>query len=338
MSLRWGIVTAGNISHDFVNALNSYPDKGDQVIVAVAARDKGRAEAFAKLHNIEKAYGSYQELAANKDINVVYIGAINPDHYPITKFFLEHGKHILCEKPFALNLRQSESLIKLAKQKNLFLMEAIWSRFSPAYIDLEKDIAAGKLGDVKFVEGNFGLDYGDSERMKHRELGGSAILDIGIYLLHLAQFVFKDEPSKVTVSGSLYSSGVDESETVILDYPGGRRAVLNSHTRLTLHNKATIYGTKGRVTLEDPFHFPEKVTTVDGNTKEYVQHTTTLPTNYGNDAGLAYQTLEVARCIKQGLIESPRMPHKDTLLLAKLMTDIRHQVGARFDADDEQYP
>ncbi|XP_075977784.1 trans-1,2-dihydrobenzene-1,2-diol dehydrogenase-like [Anticarsia gemmatalis] len=337
MSLRWGIVTAGLISHDFVNALNSYPDKGDQVVVAVAARDKGRAEAFAKLHNIEKAYGSYQELAASKDIDVVYIGSLNPDHYNLTKLYLENGKHVLCEKPFTLNLKQSESLIKLAKQKNLFLMEAIWSRFSPAYIDLEKDIAAGELGDVKFVEGNFGIVC-DAERMSKKELGGGAILDIGIYLLHLAQFVFKDEPSKVTVSGSLYPSGVDESETIILDYPGGRRAVLNIQSRLALHNKATIYGTKGRFTLEEYFHFPEKVTRADGSTKEYVQHTTNLPSNFGNNAGLAYQTVEVARCIKEGLIESPRMPHKDTLLLAKLMTDIRHQVGARFDADDEEYP
>ncbi|XP_075978120.1 trans-1,2-dihydrobenzene-1,2-diol dehydrogenase-like isoform X2 [Anticarsia gemmatalis] len=337
MSLRWGIVTAGLISHDFVNALNSYPDKGDQVIVAVAARDKGRAEAFAKLHNIEKAYGSYQEIATNKDINVVYIGALNPDHYPLTKMYLEHGKHVLCEKPFTLNVKQSESLIKLAKQKNLFLMEALWTRFSPAYIDLEKDIAAGKLGDVKFLEANFGIVC-DAERMNKKELGGGAILDIGIYVLHLAQHVFKDEPSKITVSGSLYPSGVDECETIILDYPGGRRAVLNTQSRIALHNRATIYGTKGRVTLEDPFHFPDKVTTVDGSTKEYKQHTTNLHYNFWNSPGLAYQTLEVARCIKEGLIESPRMPHKDTLMLARLVANIRQQLGVHFDVDDEEYP
>ncbi|KOB66089.1 Dimeric dihydrodiol dehydrogenase, partial [Operophtera brumata] len=157
------------ICNDFVNAVNSYPDKGDMVIVAVAARDKSKAAAFAKQHNIPQS-----------------------------------GKHVLCEKPLCLNFKQAQSLINLAKKKKLFLMEAVWSRFSPAYKALEKEIESGKLGDIKFVE-----------------------------------FIFKEEPKKVTALGELNADGVDLVDTVVLEYEGGRRAVLNINAKLKLWNNAT---------------------------------------------------------------------------------------------------
>lgn len=337
MTLRWGIVTAGKISNDFVNAFNSYPEKGDQEIVAVAARNKDRAEEFAKLHNIAKVFDSYQALANSSDIDVVYIGALNNDHYGLCKMFLENGKHVLCEKPFCLNAKQSQSVINLARKKNLFIMEAVWTRFSPAYIDVEKEIEAGALGEIRFIEGNFGI-FCESDRVLKKEYGGSAVLDIGIYLLQLSQYVFKEEPKNVTAVGKLNDSGVDESETIILDYGDGRRAVLNTQSRLVLKNTATIYGTKGSITIEDPFHFPDKVTHVDGTLRTYPLHTSKLPYVYGNSAGLVYQALEVARCIRAGLIESPRMSHKETLVLAKLMDTVRSQLGVHYDADDQEYP
>ncbi|CAB3227268.1 unnamed protein product [Arctia plantaginis] len=338
MTLRWGIVTAGKISNDFVNALNSYPDKGDQEIVAVAARDKNRASEFAKTHNIKKVFDSYQELARSNDIDIAYIGALNSDHYGLTTLFLENGKHVLCEKPFCLNYKQTQSLINLAKKKKLFLMEALWARFAPAYVDLEKDIKSGRLGEVKFVEANFGINAKDVARLNTKEQGGGALLDLGIYLLHLSQFVFKEEPIKVTAIGTLFDSGVDESETIILEYSGGRKAVLNANSTLRLWNKATIYGTEGRVTLEDPFHFPSKVTQVDGSVKVYKLHSSNLPYVFENSAGLVYEALEVERCIKAGLLESPQFAHKDTIMISKLLDTIRKQLGVHFDADDEEYP
>ncbi|KAJ8736202.1 hypothetical protein PYW08_006858 [Mythimna loreyi] len=337
MTLRWGIVTAGKISQDFVNAFNTFPDKGDQEIVAIAARNKDRAAEFAKVHNIAKVFDNYQALASSSDIDIAYIGALNPDHYALTKLFLENGKHVLCEKPFCLNIKQTQSLINFAREKNLFLMEAVWTRFSPAYIYLEKEIEAGNLGEIRFIEANFGI-LCESDRTLKKELGGSAVLDIGIYLLNLSQYVFKEEPQKVTAVGNLNDSGVDVTETMILEYGSGKRAVLNSHVGLTLWNRATIYGTKGRITLEDPFHFPDKVTAVDGTLKTFPLHTSRLPYNFGNCAGLVYQTFEVARCIRAGLIESPRMSHKDSLVLAKLMDTVRSQLGVHYDVDDQEFP
>ncbi|XP_049875503.1 trans-1,2-dihydrobenzene-1,2-diol dehydrogenase-like [Pectinophora gossypiella] len=338
MTLRWGIVTAGKISHDFASAFNSYPDKGDQSIVAVAARDKSKAAEFAKLHNISKVFDSYKDLATSSDIDVAYIGALNPHHYELTKLFLESGKHVLCEKPLCLNYKQAQSLINLAEKKKLFLMEAVWSRFSPAYKALERDINDGKIGDVLFVEVNFGVPIAAVDRLRLKELGGSAVLDLGVYVLQFAQYVFKGEPIAVTARGELNEDGVDLVDNIILEYSGGRRAVLNVHSKVKLWNKATVTGTKGRLTLNDPFHFPTELVKVDGTVEKFPLHSTELSCNFGNSAGLVYQAVEVARCIKEGLLESPRMTHKDSLILAKLEDTVRKQVGVHYDVDDVEYP
>ncbi|CAK1602241.1 unnamed protein product [Parnassius mnemosyne] len=338
MTIRWGIVTAGKISHDFVNAFNSYPNKGDQTIAAVAARDKSRATEFAKTHNIAKVFDSYQAMAASNDIDVAYIGALNPDHYELSKLFLDNGKHVLCEKPLCLNYKQTKSLINFAKTKNLFLMEAVWSRFSPAYLVLEKEINSGKLGEVQYVEVNFGVPIAAVDRLRLKELGGSALLDIGIYTLQFAQFIFKEEPIKVTAIGDLNEFGVDLVDTIVLEYKGGKRAVLNINSNVRLWNKATVYGNKGRATVEDPFHFPEIVIHADGTVEKIPLHTSSIPYNFGNSAGLVYEALEVARCIKEGLKESPRMSHQESLILAKLEDEVRKQLGVVFDVDSKDFP
>ncbi|KAL0851000.1 hypothetical protein ABMA28_006893 [Loxostege sticticalis] len=338
MTLRWGIVSAGKISHDFVNAFNSFPNVGDQVIAAIAARDRSRAEEFAKLHKIGKVFDTYTDMAKSNDIDVAYIGALNPDHYHLSKLFLDNGKHVLCEKPLCLNFNQTQSLLNIAKQKKLFLMEAVWSRFSPVYHALEEEIQAGKLGEVKHVEVNFGVPIEMVDRLRKKELGGSAIMDIGIYTLQFAQFVYKDEPTKVTAIGNLNEQGVDIIDTVVLEYTGGRRAVLNVDSTVRLWNKATVVGTKGRITVEDPFHFPEVLIHVDGTVEKIPLHTSKVPYCFENSAGLVYQALEVERCIRAGLLESPRMPHKESLLLAKLEEAVRKQVGVHYDVDDEEFP
>ncbi|CAH0727455.1 unnamed protein product, partial [Brenthis ino] len=288
MTLRWGIVTSGKISHDFVNAFNSYPDVGDQVIAAVAARDKSRAEEFGKIHKIGKVFDSYDDMATSNDIDVAYIGALNPDHYRLAKLFLESGKH-------------------------------------------------GKLGDVQFVEVNFGILIANVDRLRKKDLGGSAILDIGIYALQFAQFVFKEEPIKVTAVGELNDEGVDAVDTVVLEYSGGRRAVLNIHSKVKLWNKATVYGSSGRATVEDPFNFPNTLIHVDGKVEEFPLHTSSLSYNFTNSAGLVYEAVEVACCIRKGVIESSRMTHQESLVLAKLMDTVRTQVGVHFDVDDKEY-
>ncbi|CAH4031288.1 unnamed protein product [Pieris brassicae] len=338
MPLRWGIVSAAKISHDFVTAFNSFPDRGDAVIAGVAARDKNRAIDFAKIHDIPHVFDTYENMANSSEIDVAYIGALNPQHYDIVCMFLNSGKHVLCEKPLCLNYKQSQSLIKLARSKKLFLMEAVWSRFSPAYIALEKEISNGKLGEIKYVDVEFGVPIAHQDRVSKKELGGSALLDIGIYTIQFAQYIFKDDPIKITACGELNDGGVDEVSTIVLEYSGRRRAVLNINATLRLSNNANVYGTHGRVTVEDPFHFPTKLTYGDGKVDNYLLHPPKFELNFENSTGLVYQALEVEKCIRKGLLESPRMTHKMSLTLANIEDEVRKQIGVHFDADDKDYP
>ncbi|XP_047985555.1 trans-1,2-dihydrobenzene-1,2-diol dehydrogenase-like isoform X2 [Leguminivora glycinivorella] len=335
MAVRWGIVSAGKISSDFVNAINSYPGNY-QVVAAVAARDRSRAEEFAKLHNISNVFDSYKAMAESTGIiDVAYIGSLNPEHYALSKLFLENGKHVLCEKPLCLNSKQAQALdIDIAKNKKVFFMEGIWSRFSPAYIALKKEIDSGKLGEVKLVEVNLGAPIDTVDRLSKKSLGGGAVLDLGVYTIQMAQFIFNDEPTKVIATGALNEEGVDVMETIILEYSGGRRAVLNLDATMKLWNKATVTGSKGRATLEEPFHFPNTLTHVDGKVENFTLHTSNIPYNFENSAGLVYESLEVTRCIKEGLLESPHVTHRDSLIIARIQDSIRKQLGVHFDVDD----
>lgn len=164
MPLNWGIASAGKICHDFVNALGTLSDN-DHKAVAVAARDLKRAEEFAKLHDIEKHYGSYEELAQDENVKVVYIGVLNPQHYSVAMLMLENGKHVLCEKPLCMNEKEVKKLIAYAERKKLFLMEAIWSRFFPSYAYLQKQIKNGMLGEIQEVHCTFGFPLGDVARL-----------------------------------------------------------------------------------------------------------------------------------------------------------------------------
>lgn len=154
--LRWGIVSAGKISHDFVNALGTLPANHHSVI-AVAARSQASADKFAQLHGIAESYEGYEHLAHNSNINVVYVGNLNPDHYEVARLMLENGKHVLCEKPLCMNTAEVKALTSFATEKKLFLMEGIWSRFFPSYQYLRKQIRDGALGEVQEIDVAFGF-------------------------------------------------------------------------------------------------------------------------------------------------------------------------------------
>lgn len=164
MALKWGIAAAGKISHDFVTALGTLSD-GDHEVVAVAARDQKRAAQFAQLHAIAAAYGSYEALANDANVEVVYVGTLNPQHYEVALLMLEHGKHVLCEKPLCMNEKESRKLIMYAERKKLFLMEAIWSRLFPSYQYLRKQIDHGNLGEIQKVEVDFGFELKEVDRL-----------------------------------------------------------------------------------------------------------------------------------------------------------------------------
>jgi len=218
--------------------------------------------------------------------------------------------------------------VELAESKGLFLMEAIWSRFFPAYRRLKEEIEKGSIGKVLQVYASFSVEIAEIDRAKLKELGGGGILDIGIYCVQFALWVFGgDRPTKIISGGHLNAHGVDESCSTTLIFEGGRTATLLCHMRVTMENQAIAVGSKGTLKLEGPFWCSTKLTLPTGEQVEFPLPATDKTTNFICSMGLHYQCNEVARCINAGLKESPIVSHKDTLLIAEIMESMRKQVG-----------
>ncbi|XP_046388285.1 trans-1,2-dihydrobenzene-1,2-diol dehydrogenase-like [Ischnura elegans] len=332
MATRWGIASAGKISHDFVTALSTLSTDEHQV-VAVAARDLDRAKEFAARHRIPTAYGSYDKLAKDPNVEVVYVGSINPHHKAVSLAMLAAGKHVLCEKPLCMNERETRELVNEARERKVFLMEAVWSRCLPAYECLKKELELGVIGEALQVVVTFGVKLDNVDRVWMKELGGGTTLDIGIYCLQLAMLVFGSKtPCSVKAVGHLNANGVDESTSVVITYPRGQTATLVTHARVELPNEALVVGTKGSMKLSSPFWSPTNLRTPE-KTRDFYLPSASQPFNFMNSAGLRYEAMEVRRCLQQGLLESPKMTLNDSIKLASLMDEVRRQVGVVYPQD-----
>uniref|UniRef100_A0A8C1QGF9 Trans-1,2-dihydrobenzene-1,2-diol dehydrogenase n=1 Tax=Cyprinus carpio TaxID=7962 RepID=A0A8C1QGF9_CYPCA len=320
MATRWGICGAGNISHDFCVALRTLSHE-DHQIAAVAARSLESAEKFAKTHGIPKAYGSYQELVKDPNIDVVYIGVLHTHHLQVGLLFLNAGKNVLCEKPFAMNLREVRQLISAACENNVFLMEAVWSRCFPVYAEVGRLLSESAVGEVKMVKAYFGLSLLDRERITQKEQGGGGLMLIGMYCLQFALMVFKGErPESIHATGVLLPSGTVNITTALL-------------TVFCLHNTCVctvyIYYTVGH-----PMHCPT-VLELNGKKTEFPLPEPGLPLNFPNSTGLRYEAEEVRRCLLKGLKESIKMSLTDSELLTEIMDEARRQVGVVYEQDSQ---
>ncbi|XP_034254346.1 trans-1,2-dihydrobenzene-1,2-diol dehydrogenase-like [Thrips palmi] len=326
MALRWGVACAGQICHDFLTAMGTLP-AGDHQVVAVAARDMQRAKDFAALHKIPVAYASYEELAANKDVEIVYIGSVCTNHYEMATMFLQHGKHVLCEKPLTLSSRDTIALVELAKSKRRFFMEAVWSRFFPAYEYIREQLASGAIGDIVQVNANMTIHFPEGSRVRTKSQGGGTVLDFGVYVLQLVLMVFGPRmPLEVRAVGHVNNTGCDDATAVVLKYPGNRTAMVGTSALADMNNDAVIWGTKGFIKIVDPFWCPTKV--VSGNeTKEFPLPPGAHPYFNRNSSGLRFEADEVKRCIRQGLLECPKMMHEESITIAKIQDEIRKQIG-----------
>lgn len=326
MATRWGICSAGKISNDFVVALQTLPAQDHQA-VAVAARDLNRAKEFAQSHNIPKAYGTYEELAKDPDIDIVYVGAIHPTHRDLVLMFFNHGKNVLCEKPMAMNLTEVKELISAARKHNVFLMEAFWSRFFPVYEEIRSLLHQKVIGEVKLVRAEFGVNLLGVPRAVEKELGGGAILDIGCYCLQFASMAFNGEkPESVTAKGFLHDNGVVETVTVVLQYPGKRQAVITCTMVTEMPNQAVISGTKGMIQIPSQMWSPTSLI-VNGKETKYTLPPTTKHMNFNNSTGLSYEAEHVRQCLQKGLKESPVMSLAESELLASIIEEAHIQLG-----------
>ncbi|XP_043092157.1 trans-1,2-dihydrobenzene-1,2-diol dehydrogenase isoform X2 [Puntigrus tetrazona] len=334
MAIRWGICSAGKISNDFTVALRTLPAENHQVL-AVAARDLKHAQEFALKHSIPRSYGSYEDLAKDPEIDVVYVGSIHPHHLSLGVLFMNAKKNVLCEKPLAMNLKEVRELISSAQDNRVFLMEAVWTRFFPASLEISRLLSRAELGELKLVRADFGVPLAHVPRSVQRELGGGALLDIGIYCLQFVLMVYDGEkPETVRATGVRLDTGVDEAMVVTLKFSGQRLAVCSCSIAAELPNEALIVGTQGTIKVPAHMWCPTALL-VNGQETQYPLPEPSLPLNFINSTGMRYEAEEVRRCLLHGLKESSRMSHADSALLAEIMDEARRQVGVVYSQDSQ---
>ncbi|KAG1669718.1 Trans-1,2-dihydrobenzene-1,2-diol dehydrogenase [Nymphon striatum] len=333
MPLKWGIAGAGKISNDFSISLRNLPTEDHQAY-AVGARVLDRAQIFAEKHHMKKAYGSYEELAKDPDVEVVYVGVISPYHFFVSKLMLENGKHVLCEKPLTMNSKEATELNLLAKEKNLFLMQAIWSRCFPLYRKLNEALQNKVIGDIKYVHCTFGSAV---KRVISKETGNGSLLDIGIYGVQFITLAFGQEiPSKVVAVGHLNNNDVDKAICASFQFPNGGVASLTTSTEIKYPCEGVIYGTKGTIKMHYPFWCPTKLTINSEEFEVNIPENTTSDSTMGrNSSGMQYQAEEVRQCLLKGLKESPVITNSESKLILTIMDQIRSEVGIVYPADNQ---
>jgi predicted dehydrogenase len=316
--IRWGVVGPGAIATSFADAMG-LTDGG--TIVAVASRSAERAAVFGDRYAIPARYGDYESLAADPEVDVVYVATPQSRHEPDTLSLLRAGKHVLCEKPFALNARQAAAMIEEARSRGLFLMEAIWSSFLPAYRSLVEVIGDGRIGEPQLVEADFGFrrPLEPEHRLFDLALGGGGLLDLGVYPLQLCSLVL-GTPEHVVADGVVGETGVDEVVAAVLRHHGGRMGVVKASIRVGMSCTARISGTEGWIDLPAFMHCPSSLTVTTSAGPERINGS-----YEGN--GLQFEIEEVHRCLAEGSIESPVMPLDETRALAGTLDAIRSQVG-----------
>nr|XP_011421042.2 trans-1,2-dihydrobenzene-1,2-diol dehydrogenase isoform X2 [Crassostrea gigas] len=326
MVLRWGICGAGFICSDFVSALLAPPNNVHEV-VCVGARSLARAQEFADRFGIKKAYGSYEEVASDPNVDVVYIGVIHIHHVKLSKQILKAGKNVLCEKPVASCLSQFLEVQQVAKDCKRFFMEAIWSRCNPIYRKIKEEIRSGNLGEILHVQCQFLVPICNVDRINKPELGGGGLHDIAIYTIQLATMVFNNEkPVKITADASLSDQGVDLNGCITLTYKNGGKAVLVYSTLFQGKNSAIIYGSNGKIEIGEPFWAPDSANLPSGKITNEIP-CGPVPYNFTNSGGLRYEADCVKKCLEAGNLECSEVTFADSQAVYHIIDEVVRQTG-----------
>lgn len=322
MTIKWGIIAPGIIANDFAESMKAVQNSE---IIAVASRDINKAQKFTRLHNIKNAYGSYEELCKNNDIDIVYIASPHNFHKSHAKLAMKYGKSVLCEKPVTVNHDDCLELVNMAREKNLFFMEAMWMRFMPVIQEVKKQIIDGVIGDILRIEVDFSYraNFDPNHRIFNPDLAGGALLDIGIYPLSFSLFILGKLPITFEGECAIGETEIDEQGSIILKFDDNEIAICTFGTRVNGDRKAVIRGTNGRIELNREYYMATEadIITDKGSTKISIPH---------RSHGYEWEIEATNKCIKENIIECSIMPHQDSLDQLSIMDELRRRWGIKY--------
>ena len=323
-TFKLGILGAGWIAGkmaETVSAMDGYE------ISAVASRSIEKARDFANKWHIQNAYGSYEELVSDNDVDLIYVATPHSHHFQHTKLAIEHGKHCLVEKAFTANVREAEQLLTLAEKNGVFVTEAIWTRYMPLSHQIKDLIDSGAIGEPRLLSASLCYPLEDKERITNPALCGGALLDVGVYVLNFARMYFGNDVIKTVTNCQLGATGMDMQESISLSYADGRMANLQAGARCLNDRQGIISGTEGYLRV-DNVNCPEVV-------EVYRNYALVQTCKKPSDmiSGYEYQVMESRRCIEAGLLESPMMPHAETISIMQQMDSLRKTWGVKYPMD-----
>ncbi|MCD7820126.1 MAG: Gfo/Idh/MocA family oxidoreductase [Lachnospiraceae bacterium] len=312
--LNLAILGAGGIASKMADTVSQMDEVN---LYAVAARDGARAKAFADKYKAEKSYGSYGEMLHDDQVDLVYIATPHSHHCEHAKLCIENQKPVLCEKAFARDARETQEMLDLACKKNVFIAEAMWTRYMPMSVMLKELLDSGRIGKIAGLTANLGYSLMHVERMVRPELAGGALLDLGVYTMNFATWVLGDDVQSISTSVVRHDTGVDKSELINLVYPDGTIAGLFNTMEATTDRRGIIFGTEGRIEVENTNNY--EAFHIYNNDYELVE---TIP-RPEQITGYEYEVLACKRALEQGKLECEEMPHAHTLRVMELLDDIR---------------
>lgn len=326
--IRWGILATGGIAATFVEDLRLLPDAE---VVAVGSRTLPAAKAFADRYGIAAAHGSWAELAADPTVDVVYVATPHPAHVSAALTCVEAGKAVLVEKPIAMDVASASTLIDAARANGVFLMEAMWTGCLPAIRQVVERVRRGEIGRVTAVHADFGLNatFDPASRLFDPQLGGGALLDLGIYPITFAHLML-GPPDSIMATAHLGSTGVDENTAIVLGYDSGAMASLSCSLVGDSPRRASVTGTAGRIELPRGFFHTSEYTLVPEPGQGAAPAEVTTVSLPSPGLGYHHEATEVHRCLREGLLASPLVPHEQTMAVMATLDAVRERIGLRY--------
>lgn len=314
--MNMAILGAGNIANMMARTI---AEMSDITSYAVASRDLKKAEQFAEKYQFQKAYGSYEELVNDSEVDLIYIATPHSHHYEHAKLCIKHKKPVLCEKSFMVNAKQAKEIFDYAEEQGVFITEAIWTRYMPMLAKIKEVLDSGVIGTAHMLTANLGYKIDTVPRLREPALAGGALLDVGVYTLNFASMIFGDDISEVTSTCTYTDTGVDEQNSITITYKDGKMAVLNSSMKALSDRKGMIHGSKGFMIIENINNF-ESITVYNEEYREIASYP--CPKQI---TGFEYEVEASRKAIMNGELECPQMPHKKTILMLEMMDNLRSE-------------